>query len=129
VGCFLLDTHTFLWWIQGNSSLSDRAQEILSDDNNQLYLSVASLWEVTIKLNIGKLKIPHTIDELYNLLDLFNVELINISQSDLEQYLTLPLHHRDPFDRILIAQAIERSLILVSADRSFGSYSVQQLWE
>jgi PIN domain nuclease of toxin-antitoxin system len=129
VGRFLLDTHTFLWWIQGNPSLSDRAQEILSDDSNQLYLSVASLWEVTIKLNIGKLKIPHTIDELYNLLDLFNVELIHISQLDLEQYLILPLHHRDPFDRILIAQAIERSLILVSADRSFSSYLVQQLWE
>lgn len=129
MGRFLLDTHTFLWWIQGNPGLSDRAQEILSDDSNQLYLSVAGLWEVTIKLNIGKLKIPHTIDELYNLLDLFNIELINISQSDLEQYLTLPLHHRDPFDRILIAQAIARSLVLVSADRSFGSYLVQQLWE
>lgn len=129
MGRFLLDTHTFLWWIQGNPSLSDRAQEILSDDNNQLCLSVVSLWEVTIKLNIGKLTIPHTIDELYKLLDLFNVELIHISQSDLKQYLALPLHHRDPFDRILIAQAIERSLVLVSADRSFEAYSVQQLWE
>ena len=129
MGRFLLDTHTFLWWIQGNHSLSDRAQDILSDENNQLCLSVASLWEVTIKLNIRKLTIPHTIEELYGLLYLFNVELLNISQSDLEQYLTLPLHHRDPFDRILIAQAIERSLVLVSADRSFGDYPVQKLWE
>ena len=129
MGRFLLDTHTFLWWIQGNTSLSDRAQDILSDENNQLCLSVASLWEITIKLNISKLTIPHTIEELYRLLDLFNVELLNISQSDLEQYLTLPLHHRDPFDRILIAQAIERSLVLVSADRSFGDYLVQKLWE
>ena len=129
MGRFLLDTHTFLWWIQGNTSLSDRAQDILSDENNQLCLSVASLWEVTIKLNIRKLTIPHTIEELYGLLYLFNVELLNISQSDLEQYLTLPLHHRDPFDRILIAQAIERSLVLVSADRSFGDYPVQKLWE
>ena len=129
MGRFLLDTHTFLWWIQGNPSLSDRAQDILSDENNQLCLSVASLWEVTIKLNIRKLTIPHTIEELYGLLYLFNVELLNISQSDLEQYLTLPLHHRDPFDRILIAQAIERSLVLVSADRSFGDYPVQKLWE
>ena len=129
MGRFLLDTHTFLWWIQGNTSLSDRAQYILSDENNQLCLSVASLWEVTIKLNIRKLTIPHTIEELYGLLYLFNVELLNISQSDLEQYLTLPLHHRDPFDRILIAQAIGRSLVLVSADRSFGDYPVQKLWE
>ena len=91
MGHFLLDTHTFLWWIQGNPNLSDRVQEILSDEDNQLCLSVASLWEVTIKLNVGKLTIPHTLDELYNLLDLFNVELINISQSDLEKYLTLPL--------------------------------------
>ena len=84
---------------------------------------------MTIKLNIGKLTIPHTIDELSNLLDVFNIEIINISQSDLEQYLTLPLHHRDPFDRILITQAIGRSLVLISADRSFEAYSVQQLWE
>jgi PIN domain nuclease of toxin-antitoxin system len=125
---FLLDTHTLLWFIQGDPQLSDRARGIITTDTNQLYLSVASLWEITIKLNIGKLTIGHTINEIYRLLKQLNIEVLSIGQSDLEQYLTLPLHHRDPFDRLLIAQAIAQELTLVSADNAFGAYSVQQLW-
>jgi PIN domain nuclease of toxin-antitoxin system len=125
---FLLDTHALLWFIQGDPQLSDRARGIITTDTNQLHLSVASLWEITIKLNIGKLTIGHTIDEIYRLLKQLNIEVLPIEQSDLEQYLTLPLHHRDPFDRLLIAQAIAQGLTLVSADNAFGAYSVQQLW-
>jgi PIN domain nuclease of toxin-antitoxin system len=125
---FLLDTHALLWFIQGDPQLSDRARGIITTDTNQLYLSVASLWEITIKLNIGKLTIGHTIDEIYRLLKQLNIEVLSINQSDLEQYLTLPLHHRDPFDRLLIAQTIAQGLTLVSADNAFGAYSVQQLW-
>jgi PIN domain nuclease of toxin-antitoxin system len=125
---FLLDTHALLWFIQGDPQLSDRARGIITTDTNQLCLSVASLWEMTIKLNIGKLKIGHTIDEIYMLLKQLNIEVFPIGQSDLEQYLTLPLHHRDPFDRLLIAQAIAQELTLVSADNAFGAYSVQQVW-
>jgi PIN domain nuclease of toxin-antitoxin system len=125
---FLLDTHTLLWFIQGDPQLSDRARGIITTDTNQLYLSVASLWEMAIKLNIGKLTIGHTIDDIYRLLKQLNIEVLSIGQSDLEQYLTLPLHHRDPFDRLLIAQAIAQELTLVSADNAFGAYSVQQLW-
>jgi PIN domain nuclease of toxin-antitoxin system len=125
---FLLDTHALLWFIQGDPQLSDRARGIITTDTNQLHLSVASLWEITIKLNIGKLTIGHTIDEIYRLLKQLNIEVLSINQSDLEQYLTLPLHHRDPFDRLLIAQTIAQGLTLVSADNAFGAYSVQQLW-
>jgi PIN domain nuclease of toxin-antitoxin system len=125
---FLLDTHVLLWFIQGDPQLSNRARDIITTDTNQLYLSVASLWEITIKLNIGKLTIGHTIDEIYKLLKQLNIEVLPIVQSDLEQYLTLPLHHRDPFDRLLIAQAIAQELTLVSADNAFGAYSVKQLW-
>jgi PIN domain nuclease of toxin-antitoxin system len=128
VAGFLLDTHALLWFIQDDPQLSNRARVIITTDTNQLYLSVASLWEITIKLNIGKLTIGHTIDEIYRLLKQLNIEVLPIGQSDLEQYLTLPLHHRDPFDRLLIAQAIAQGLTLVSADNAFGAYSVQQLW-
>jgi PIN domain nuclease of toxin-antitoxin system len=128
VAGFLLDTHTLLWFIQGDPQLNNRARTIMTTDTNTLYLSVASLWEIIIKLNIGKLKIGHTIGEIYTLLAQFKIEIIPINQSDLEQYLILPLHHRDPFDRLLIAQAIDRQLSLVSADHAFGAYSVQQLW-
>jgi PIN domain nuclease of toxin-antitoxin system len=125
---FLLDTHALLWFIQGDPQLSDRARVIITTDTNPLYLSVASLWEITIKLNIGKLTIGHTIDEIYRLLNQLNIEVLPISQSDLEQYLTLPLHHRDPFDRLLIAQSISQNLVLVSTDSAFSAYSIQQLW-
>lgn len=88
----------------------------------------ASIWEIAIKLNIGKLKIGHTIDDIYTLLAQLKIEILPIDQSDLIRYLTLPLHHRDPFDRVIIAQAIDRNLVLVIADRSFEAYSVQRLW-
>jgi PIN domain nuclease of toxin-antitoxin system len=127
VGEFLLDTHILLWFIQDDVQLSDRARDVMTDDTNRLYLSSASLWEITIKLNIGKLNIGHTIDDLYQILDQLNVEILPIEQSDLNAYLVLPLHHRDPFDRLLISQAIARSLILVSADHSFGAYPVKLL--
>jgi PIN domain nuclease of toxin-antitoxin system len=125
---FLLDTHALLWLIQGNSQLSNRARAIITTDTNQLYLSIASLWEITIKLNIGKLKIDHTISEIYTLLARFNIEILPINQSDLEQYLILPLHHRDPFDRLLIAQAIIKELPLVSTDSAFRAYPIQRIW-
>ena len=128
MGRFLLDTHAFLWLVQGDPQLSEQARAVICDDGNQLYFSVASIWEIAIKLNIGKLKIGHTIEDIYTLLAQLKIENLPIYRSDLIRYLTLPLHHRDPFDRVIIAQAIERDLVMVSADESFRSYPVQQLW-
>jgi PIN domain nuclease of toxin-antitoxin system len=125
---FLLDTHALLWFIQGDPQLSDRARNVMIDNMNQLYLSVASLWEITIKLNIGKLKIGHTIADVYTLLTQLKISILPIEQADLEQYVGLALHHRDPFDRLLIAQAIEHQLTLVSADHAFSAYPVKLLW-
>lgn len=84
--------------------------------------------EIVIKLNIGKLKIEHTIEDIYTLLSQLNILILPIERSDLERYLALPLHHRDPFDRLIIAQAIDRELILISVDGAFEPYSVQKLW-
>jgi PIN domain nuclease of toxin-antitoxin system len=128
MGRFLLDTHGLLWMIQGNLQLSERARAVLTNNDNQLYFSVASIWEIVIKMNIGKLKISHTIEDIYTLLAQLKIEILSIDRPDLIQYLNLPLHHRDPFDRVLIAQAIERGLVLVSADESFEAYLVQRLW-
>jgi PIN domain nuclease of toxin-antitoxin system len=124
---FLLDTHVLLWFIQGDTTLNNEVQRVITDDSNALYFSIVSLWEIVIKVNIGKLKIDYTIAEIYTLLEQLKIEVIPIDPSDLAQYQPLPLHHRDPFDRLLIAQAIERSLILVSADREFAAYPVQLL--
>ena len=136
MGRFLLDTHVFLWLIKGNPQLSDSAQRrlrqrvraIIADDTNQLNFSVVSIWEIAIKLNIGKLKIEHSIEDIYQLLAQLKIEVLPIDRLDLDKYLTLPLHHRDPFDRLIISQAIERELILISADGSFEPYPVQTLW-
>jgi PIN domain nuclease of toxin-antitoxin system len=128
MGRFLLDTHVFLWLIQGDPQLSSRVRAIIADDASQLNFSVVSIWEIAIKLNIGKLKIEHSIEDIYQLLAQLKIEILPIERLDLDRYLTLPLHHRDPFDRLIISQAIERELILISADGSFEPYPVQRLW-
>ena len=128
MGRFLLDTHVFLWLIQGDPQLIDRARSIIADDASQLNFSVVSIWEIAIKLNIGKLKIEHSIEDIYQLLAQLKIEILPIDRSDLDRYLTLPLHHRDPFDRLIISQAIDRELILISSDGSFEPYPVQRLW-
>jgi PIN domain nuclease of toxin-antitoxin system len=126
---FLIDTHIFLWSIQGGEKLSEQASLLISDDNNQLYLSVASIWEIVIKINIGKLKLDYGVEDIYGLLRQFQIEVLPIESQDLVQYLGLPLHHRDPFDRILIAQAIARSFVIISADEAFSAYSVSRIWK
>jgi PIN domain nuclease of toxin-antitoxin system len=128
MGRFLVDTHVFLWLIQGDPQLSSRVRSIIADDTNQLNFSVVSIWEIVIKLNIGKLKIEHSIEDVYQLLAQLKIEIMPIERSDLDRYLTLPLHHRNPFDRLIISQAIERELILISADGSFEPYPVERLW-
>jgi PIN domain nuclease of toxin-antitoxin system len=128
MGRFLLDTHVFLWLIQGDPQLSSRVRAIIADDASQLNFSVVSIWEIAIKLNIGKLKIEHSIEDIYQLLAQLKIEILQIERLDLDRYLTLPLYHRDPFDRLIISQAIDRELILISADGSFEPYPVQRLW-
>jgi PIN domain nuclease of toxin-antitoxin system len=125
---YLLDTHVFLWLIQGDPQLSEIARTVIADNTSQLNFSVVSIWEIAIKLNIGKLKIEHSIGDIYQLLAQLKIEFLPIEQSDLDRYLTLPLHHRDPFDRLIISQAIDRNLILISVDAAFDPYSVQKLW-
>jgi PIN domain nuclease of toxin-antitoxin system len=128
VSSYLLDTHVLLWFVEADPRLSDRARSLLINDDNNLSVSIVSLWEIVIKLNIGKLKIEYTIGDMYQLLDQLHVEVLPIEQTDLNYYLTLPLHHRDPFDRLLVAQAMNRGLVLVSADQALNPYDVEQLW-
>jgi PIN domain nuclease of toxin-antitoxin system len=128
MGRFLLDTHVLLWLIQGDPQLSVQARTIIADDTNQLNFSVVSIWEIAIKLNIGKLKIEHSIEDIYQLLAQLKIEILPIERLDLDRYLTLPLHHRDPFDRLIISQAIDRELILISADGAFEPYPVERIW-
>lgn len=125
----LIDTHTLLWHIEGSSKLSAKAREVIDLKTNSIFFSIASVWEIAIKLGLGKLALQNPFNELEELLTELEIETLQISFKDAGQYLALPLHHRDPFDRMLIAQAMKNSLAIVSADPAFDAYNVQRVWE
>ena len=124
----LLDTHTLLWYLQNSENLSDRTTEILEDVNHDLSLSIASLWEISIKLGLGKLRLQKSFSELEEVLQDLKIGVLPITFADTERYLSLPLHHRDPFDRMLIAQAMNHRLVLISRDSAFDAYSIHRVW-
>lgn len=125
----LLDSHTFLWFIAGDDRLSERAREVLSDGETEALLSVASLWEIVIKVSLGKLELARPFPELIpQQLDENEIELLPIDPSHLSVLLDLPFHHRDPFDRLIIAQAISEGLTVLSGDGEFRQYPVRVVW-
>ncbi|HEY4426446.1 MAG TPA: type II toxin-antitoxin system VapC family toxin [Pyrinomonadaceae bacterium] len=123
-----LDTHIFIWWADKPEKLSHAALSALEDEANELLLSVASVWEMQIKIQLGKLKLSLPLKELVN-----NQQEINdlmVSPVELTHVLALdalPFHHKDPFDRLLIAQSIAEGLTIVTADSQFSTYSVKLL--
>jgi PIN domain nuclease of toxin-antitoxin system len=125
---YLLDTHILLWYFQEDNRLSDNLVNLLEDSTNNLYLSIVSLWEIAIKINIGKLRLDTSFQNLLIFIDQLKIEILPITTLDVESYVNLPLHHRDPFDRILVAQAVNNQLILISCDPAFDNYSIQRLW-
>jgi PIN domain nuclease of toxin-antitoxin system len=125
----LLDTHTVLWYITSDSRLSDRARAIIRSRSN-LFFSIASLWEISIKLNLGKLQLTSSFDEILVRLEFINAEILPIAVEDTKTYTSLPLipKHRDPFDRLLVAQAMNYGLDIVSGDEKFDAYPIQRVW-
>lgn len=124
----LLDTHTFLWFIDDNPRLSARAKSLLESEVD-LLLSVGSLWELAIKVGIGKLTLAQPYDIFVpQQLRANDIEILPISLAHLGVFSTLPFHHRDPFDRLLIAQAMVENLPVVSIDTAFDAYSIKRLW-
>lgn len=125
----LLDTHSFLWFIGGSVSLSPSARALIEDAENQPLLSMASLWEMAIKLSIGKLSLGQPFETLIpEQMKLNGIELLQIEMPHIVAVASLPFHHRDPFDRLLIAQAIVEQMPIVSGDHAFDSYTIQRLW-
>jgi PIN domain nuclease of toxin-antitoxin system len=126
---FLLDTHVILWRISKNPSLSQKAKEIV-DVKSDLFFSVASLWEIVIKINVCKLQLDCSFESLLDHVSVMNAEIIPIEIESLKIYLNLPVSpdHRDPFDRILVAQAMDYSLDIVSRDEKFDFYPIQRVW-
>jgi PIN domain nuclease of toxin-antitoxin system len=126
---YLLDTHAFLWFINADSLLSPTAQVAIETGTNVIFLSVASLWEMAIKVSLGKLVVPLPFAEFMleqmreNNVTLYRIEMVHIGL-----IATLPFHHRDPFDRLIIAQSLTTQMPIIGKDDVFDAYGVQRLW-
>ncbi|MBK6723037.1 MAG: type II toxin-antitoxin system VapC family toxin [Acidobacteria bacterium] len=125
----LLDTHTLLWFIGGEAELSQAARTLIEDPENKKFVSIVSIWEIAIKVSIGKISLATAFDSLFpHQLDINGFELLPVLIEHTSLVTNLPFHHRDPFDRLLIAQAISESMSLVSIDDHLDSYGVNRLW-
>ena len=125
----LLDTHTLLWWVTNDPQLSQPVREIITNPDNTLYLSVASSWEIIIKYNAGKLPLPEQAPEfIESSLKVNGFESLSIELPHILQIHQLPNYHRDPFDRILIAQSQVENLLLLTIDHQIKRYPVQTFW-
>ncbi|MBR8837635.1 MAG: type II toxin-antitoxin system VapC family toxin [Stigonema ocellatum SAG 48.90 = DSM 106950] len=124
----LLDTHTFIWWDSEPSKLSERALELLTDKGNIRLLSVVSLWEIQIKHQLGKLTLNKTLKEIIAIQEKNYLEILPISSVHILALDGLPIYHKDPFDRLLIAQTNIENAVLISCDSVFTNYSVKVEW-
>lgn len=125
----LLDTHSFLWFVTADPKLSASAQRLIATGTNEPPLSVACVWEIAIKMSIGRLPRPaplHTF--IPQQLRVNRIEVLPIELRHTFEVARLPLHHRDPFDRLLVAQALVENLPIISVDTVFDSYPIQRLW-
>ena len=129
---YLIDTHIFLWFSAGSSELSQKAKQIIADKNNEIFISIASLWEISIKTSLGKLEIQKEYENIIDDVTGNAMEILPINFSHTVAQNKLPFHHRDPFDRIILAQAIVENMNLISKDEIFDLYlsdkSVKRIW-
>jgi PIN domain nuclease of toxin-antitoxin system len=125
----LIDTHVFIWWTSDVKKLSSRVCDLLLDPSTEAILSMVSIWEMQIKVSLGKLQFRTALSELVD--DEINrnrIELLPLSLSHIYALSNLPNHHRDLFDRILIAQSMDEDLQILSIDEKFDAYGVKHLW-
>jgi PIN domain nuclease of toxin-antitoxin system len=124
----LLDTHTLIWFLENDSRLPSMTRTQI-ETTPTVFVSIVSLWEIAIKANIGKLTLSFPFNTIAPNLITAGITQLPITFKDLEIYLSLPLHHRDSFDRLLIAQSINYSLIFISQDAQIDAYPIQCLWK
>ena len=125
---FLLDTHTLLWFLFNSPELSKKALEKIQSNEN-VYVSIISLWEIEIKKSIKKLDIDYSCSELVGLCGKENIDLLQVLPKHIDKIKDLPFIHRDPFDRLLIAQAQSENLTIITKDLIIPKYDVKTMWE
>lgn len=125
----LLDTHTFLWFIAGDAKLSQNAKNLINDLANDKFVSVVSIWEIAIKFGLGRLTLTDKFEALFpNQLIINGFEQLAIENDHFYEFIKLPQHHSNPFDRLLIAQATAEKMSVISVDAAFDDYSINRLW-
>jgi PIN domain nuclease of toxin-antitoxin system len=125
----LLDTHTFLWWISDDARLSARVKRLIADPKSDIIVSYGSLWEMTIKIQKGALKVPgNSVAFLLSEMEKNAFRLLPLRSEHLLRLESLKAHHRDPFDRLLIAQAMEEDIPMLTKDSHFHNYPVKVIW-
>jgi len=125
----LLDSHSLLWFLRNDSRLSKTALALITDPANHKLVSIASCWEIAVKIRVGKLTLGEPSGTyLAREIPKNNLDLLPISLDHATAVESLPLHHRDPFDRLLVVQAISDGLTIVSADAVFDAYGIQRIW-
>lgn len=125
----LLDTHVFLWWVDDAPRLSDQARQAIFDQKSECFLSVASCWELAVKVSLGKLRLRESVERFIpEQLALNGFRLLPIDFRHVARVEGLPFCHRDPFDRLLVAQAMTEKMVMVTADQKLAEYGVKCLW-
>jgi PIN domain nuclease of toxin-antitoxin system len=124
----LLDTHVFIWWDTKPKKLPKKVIALCQDSDNTLFVSLASLWEMQIKLQLGKLSLNLSLAEMVSSQQANGIELLPITFPHILKVGELPSHHNDPFDRLLVAQAIAEDIVVITADKTFTNYPIKTVW-
>ncbi len=125
----LLDTYALIWFINGDASLPDKAITLIKDIKTNCFVSIASIWEIAIKLSLGKLELNGELKDISRIMEQYQIELLPIVFGHIQELLTLEYQHRDPFDRIIISQAFVENLIIITKDENFKKYNVSVVWD
>ena len=124
----LLDTHSLIWYVNGATELSQNAKAAIEAEDVLNFVSIASLWEMAIKISLGRLKLKTPFNQISRQIEENGFEVLPVTFEDTLTVSTLPFHHRDPFDRIIIAQGFNNGLTIISKDKNFDLYKAKVLW-
>jgi PIN domain nuclease of toxin-antitoxin system len=124
----LIDTHTLLWFLSNDVKLSEKAKKIIQNSNNDVFVSIASFWEISIKLSLSKLILDIPFELLFDESDKLGIQILQIKKEHLIYLKELPFYHNDPFDRIIICQGIIEDSLIISIDEKFDEYKVKRIW-
>ena len=125
----LLDTHAMYWYIEGDSQLSPDARKVIQDASNEILISPASYWEIAIKISIGKWQLNSSYEQFIDIgLNKYGFKILPILPAHTARLIGLPFHHRDPFDRLMLARATEEQIAIVSSDVAFDAYGITRIW-